>query len=521
MATTSIADAYLQQAAELRPFYETPVDRVFTSQMPRHAWPPALHDAILHYQSSLGLERGLRGEETVVVTGQQPALLTGPLYVIYKAITAIRLAARLEAVHGTTVVPLFWVGSDDHDFEEACAATLLTKEHRPLRLAYEPESSVDGLPLYRIPLETSLHTTIDHAANETPGSELREEVRAFLHESLDASDSFADWSTRILARLFRDTPLVFFEPRLPAARAAAASVLRREIAQPLESTRLINAAAERLMKAGFEPQLVKGANECNFFLEMGGRRRKVLFEGNGFVIPDEQMTCSGEVLNEWLDATPERFSPNVALRCVVQQLLFPCAAYVAGPGEIAYWAQLKPVFDHFGIPMPCVYPRASAIVKTAKIDKLLSRFGFSFGDLMRGPEPLIETALRREVRSPAAELLRKHRQEVMGPIDAFVAAMGAVPRGAKFAHEQSKGFLRRIETEWDRLESILLREDAAQVAAVERQVTRLCDTLAPARKAQERVYNVFSFLFEHGWGLIPRLVDALDVESFKPNEVEL
>lgn len=521
MATTSIADAYVRQAPELQPFYAATAGSVFTSPMPQCGWNPALLEAIARYQSILGLERPLRGDETVVVTGQQPALLTGPLYTIYKAITAIRLAARLEAAHGKPVIPVFWIGSDDHDFKEARTATLLTKEHRPLSLVYEPESAVDGWPLYRVPLEPSLHAIIDRAANETPGSELREDVRAFLHESLNAAGSFADWSVRILARLFRDTPLVLFEPRIPAARAVAASVLRREIAQPLESTRLINEAAERLRKAGFEPQLVKGANECNFFLEMGGRRRKVLFEDGEFVLPEEQMTCSGKVLNEWLDSTPERFSPNVALRCIVQQELFPVAAYVAGPGEIAYWAQLMPVFDHFGVPMPVVYPRASAILTTAKTRKLMNRYGFGFDDLARGPEAIMESALRAEIRSPAAEVLRKHRPDVMDPIKAFVAALGGVSRGAKFAQEQGQSFLRRIEGEWDRLESMLLREDAAQVATVERQVARLCDTLAPARKAQERVYNVFSFLFEHGWGLIPRLVDALDIESFKHNEVEL
>lgn len=521
MAMTSIMDAFIEHAPEVLSFFAAPVNDLFTRQPLQRDWDPALRDAISRYQTELGLARSLNGNEPVVVTGQQPALFTGPLYTIYKAITAIRLAAKLEAIHAVPVLPIFWSGSDDHDFGEAKTAHFLTKEHRPLSLVYEPGQSTDGLPLYRVPLEAPLHALIDRAANETPGSECREDIRKFLHDSLEASTSFADWNARIMARLFQDTPLVLFEPHLPAARACAASVMQQEISQPLESTRLINEVGDQLRKLGFDPQLVKGENECNFFLEMGGRRRKVVYQAGQFVLPEEQMACSAQTLLEWLDSTPERFSPNVVLRCIVQQVLFPAAAYVAGPGEFAYWAQLKPVFRHFDRPMPILYPRASAVLTSAKVKKLMGRYGFHVDDLLRGPESLLERALQAELRSPAIELLRERRSGVLAAITALAEELGDVPRGANFAREQGHSFLRRVQAEWDRMESVFRHEDVTQVKAVERQVARLCDTLAPGRKPQERVFSVFSFLFEHGWELIPRLMDTLDIESFRLNEVEL
>lgn len=523
---SNLVDAYRDEMPALMPFYAGSARSILES--PRASgdgplvrdWDPMLVTELRAYQRSLGLERRFTGREAVVVTGQQPGLFTGPLYTVYKALTAVKLATRLESVFGTPVVPVFWLGSDDHDFEEARRVSVLTRRHQPLRLTYMPAQPAEGLPLYRVPAEDSLHGLIDTLAASVPGSEEATQVEAFLHASIAGAASFADWTARLLARLFRDTPLVIFEPRLPAARQIAAGVIAREIETPLAGTARLREAAQRLEALGFAPQLAKAANECNFFVEVDSRRRKVVFEAGAFYLPDEEMRQTPAQMAALLGSNPERFSPNVALRCVVQQALFPAVAYVAGPSEIAYWAQLKEVFALFDQRMPIVYPRASAVLTSKKLRKLLERFGWGTKNLLEPRERLVEQALAATASHPALEVLSRSRQSLLDAANALASSLQSLDAPGPVV-DAGRALTHKMRSELDRIERMLRRADQAQADAIAKQVERLCNMLAPDRKPQERTYTIFSFLFAHGWGLVPRLLEALDIESFDTTEIEL
>ena len=185
-----------------------------------------------------------------------------------------------NAVHSPVLI-----GSDDHDFEEARSAHFLTKNHESLTLRYEPLANVDGLPMFRVPIEDSLHEFVDRAADSTPGSEFRSEIAAALHESLRSAESLSDWAARVLARLFRDTNFVFFSPHLPASRALAAEVLEKEIAVPLTSTRLLNETGDRLDALGFPRQITKADTECGFFLEVESATAQSALRGKSLSHP--------------------------------------------------------------------------------------------------------------------------------------------------------------------------------------------------------------------------------------------
>lgn len=514
----NLAAEYTSGAPEVMSFFERAPRNVFTTRSRASRWDPLLAETIRECQERLGGRALFLGDEALVVTGQQPGLFTGPLYTIYKAATAVILAQKLQARFGVPHVPVFWVASDDHDFEEARTAAFLTRNHELLTARYTPAKPVNGLSMYRVPIEQSLHELVDTVADHTFGSEFRESVTAFLHESLDAAESLADWSARLLARLFRDTPLVVFSPHLAAARLLAVPILKKEIENPLASTRLVNQAGAQLFELGFPQQIEKADNECNFFLEVDGKRRKVLFEQERYRLPEEGLKYSVEEMLTLLRDSPERFSPNVALRCVVQQHLFPAAAYVAGPGEVAYWAQLKGLFKHFGLEMPVVYPRARCTLVTLKLKKLMAELGLASGDLGAPPGDLADRALAAIGPSPVLEMFRRRCGEVRDVLDTMGAELAS---SSPTAAEMSKKLETRVGAELGRIERAILKADESKTETVRKQVERICNTLAPQRKPQERVYNVFSFVFEHGWGLIGRLLGALDIESFEMNEVEL
>lgn len=517
----SIANAYMDNAPDLKDFYAGNPASLFNAAPTGLPWADGVAEGLRAYQASLGLARTFAGNEPLIITGQQPAYFTGPIYSIHKAITAILLSRKLSALHKVKVLPMYWVGSDDHDFEEAATAHFLNRRHEHFSMRYTPQTDINNRSLYHVPLEDSIHEAIDTLATQCIGSEFAQDIRTMLHDSLNASDSLADWSTRLLAQLSKDTELLFVAPHLPAIRKAAQQVMRQEIESPLESTRLLNEQGKKLTALNYDVQLVKGENEVNFFLECDGLRRKVIHEANTFVLPDENAQFTQDEMLALLQDSPDRFSPNVVTRCQVQQSVFPCIAYVGGPGEIAYWAQMKPVFEHFSLAMPVVYPRMRVALGNLKLSKLQNKYALAQNDFLNKPELLLENALRNQVKNPAREALNKHKESIALELASLEAAFQKI----KNTPPESLDVLKRLEEQitqgFTRVERVLLHADQAQVDSIKSQIERLCTTFAPDGKPQERVYSVFSFLFEHGPGLIQKIMAGVDVENFNIQEIEL
>lgn len=514
----SIRDAYVNGDETLAPFLGATPSRLW--EQPPHTAPldEQLAAEIAEFNVSVGGSRpDLAGPLAVISTGHQPTLFTGPLYTVYKAISAIQAAERIEEKHGVKCIPLFWIAGDDHDLEEASTVHVLTKKNEPHALNYAPENA-EGRPLDAVPLDGSLEALAKEAAAVVPGSEFRDDVLDALLDSVKQANSMTEWMARLLARLFHGTRLVLFVPSLPRARELAAYVMRQEIEQPLESARRVNARGAALEKLGFTAQVVKGAADCNFFLDVDGYRRKVTFEADHFIAAESGSRFTKDELLAELDRNPGRFSPNVILRCVVQQHLFPTASYIAGPGEVAYWAQLKSVFEQFDLPMPVVYPRASAVLTTIKLNKLMKKYGLAPAQLGQDPERLVEHALAAEAKNPAIGALKSAREAVSQTLEELSRTTAKL---APNATDTAKRLVDRTQEEFDRMERALLRVDDRKVETVRQQIERLCNALAPLRKPQERVFTVFSYLFDQGWELVPRLLRELDLDEFGLQEIEL
>lgn len=511
-------DAYLDNAPEISRLYARPISALVDSPPESAPWDPDLVDSIREFNKALGHTPDFHGTEAVVITGQQPAVFGGPLYTVYKAITTIKLAQKISATHDVPCVPIYWVGSEDHDFEEAATIYFPTKKHRSQALTLRQHPDDVGNALHQVRLTDQVHELIDILGDAAPSGEFHEEILQFLHDSARESTSLADWSTRCLARLFRGTPLVFFAPHLLAARKVGAQVIASAIKNPLHTSANVNDGAKALEDLGYAAQVVKGNNECAFFLESDRERHKVTFDSDTFYLPDNGTSYCAEDLLALLDEHPEHFSPNVALRCVIQQTLFPVAAYVAGPSELAYWGQFKGVFDHFGKSMPVVYPRAGAALSSLKLNKLMRKYGLTIGELDGNQDEVIQKALRSVTKSDALEHFENHRRALLATLSSLQADLATdTPVAASVASNLTDDVTRKLS----RLETIILQSDSKKLETVQTHVTRLCENLLPGKKPQERMHTIFPYLFEHGWSLIDVLDRELDIESFAMNEVEL
>ncbi len=517
----SLIEDYLSGHTGLFDFYAgAPRDAVHSGVSPA-PWTPALVEGIRRYQSHLGSGATLRGDEGVIITGQQPGIFAGPMFTIYKAITAIKLARAASDLSGQPFLPVYWVGGDDHDFAEISEAHLLSRNHVDLSLQLSASPDQPASSIYRLPVPESLHHLADMAAAQAPGSEFTEEILSFLHESLNASGNLSEWHARLMARLFQNTSLVVFSPDLPEARNIAVSVFEHEIRHPLESTRLLNNGGARLEAAGYGAQVVKGDDTCSFFVERRGIRCRVRYTEGAFTLPDTDERFSEAELLDLLHREPGLFTANVGLRCIVQQKLFPVRSYVAGPGEIAYWGQLKSVFDFFDCPMPVVYPRMRAVITGLKTNKLLGKYGLKVGDLYAPAEVLEEQALRSAAQDPALSVLSNHTESIIRELETLQRDFEALGKAGKVALPMGMQFQAQVRQGLTYLERSLLRADENRTATVRSQLARLSTELAPGRKPQERHYTIFSWLFQHGWELVPRLMASLDHNDFSLQEVEL
>lgn len=518
----SLYHAYISGEDRVADLYEALPASLFRDRHSPAPFPPAMAEQVNRYQQQLGVEKtDLPPQCRVIITGQQAGLFGGPLYTVYKTITAIQLAERVSRPDAP-VIPLFWTASDDHDFEEINHATLVTRRHDLLTLRYTPSPAdgyVKGMPAGEIPLTGQLNKLIDQAAAVTPSSECTEEIRDFLIRALGESASVAEWFSRIQARLFARTALRLFDPRLPAARRTAAAILEQEIEAPLESTALLMRQGDILESRGFGRPIRRTETMCNFFLEIEKIRCTMFYENGRFHAPEAERSFSKPEMKALLAARPELFSGNVALRPIIQQALFPVLAYVAGPGEIAYWAQLKPLFNLFDQPMPIVYPRMKGLITTLKNNKLRKRFSADTTqpfDLNQ----VLTRALEQEHANRYHNAFQKGRISLDDAFAHFLAPFLA-PGTPAAVQQLAQRFQKNQQFYFDRFGKALLFSDQEKRKTLENQLTRLHCFFSPNGKEQERVLSLFSFLFEQGWSLIDRMLDVFSPDKTGVQEFEL
>jgi bacillithiol synthase len=481
-----------------------------------------LSSALVAYQQHLGADeaavenaRLIAHADTAVVTvGQQPGLLTGPLYTPLKALAAIALARRLAREMGRSVVPVFWLGTDDDDVAEVdhCSLWDAAGGWRDLRL---PDTGVPrGTLVGDLPLGEGAASVVSDAIAALAGLPHVTAVEALLRETLNGSIDFGEWCARLLARLLSRFGLVIVDPRLPALRALAAPIIRRELERPLQTTTLVNARAKALAEGGYPPALTKPDDVCNAFLQEKGRQR-ITFNGETFNIGDTPVAQSA--LLATLDAAPERFVPNAVLRPVCQESLFGSAAFVAGPNEVGYWAELAPVFATLGVAMPVVIPRSGVTLIPPRAARILEDAGVAPLDWLLTPEAVrrdlltraqpVEVTARFSAARAAVDALSTELRAAASAVDVTLAASAAATR---------QGMLGEIERLEKKVRKALERHDVELAG----RFTWTREMLFPGGGLQERRLNLFAWLARCGVDALVDLLALLDGQESRHLFVE-
>ena len=431
---------------------------------------------------SPGRDRLGAGEVLCITTGQQPGLFSGPLYTIYKALSAIALARRLERERGVPVVPVFWVAGDDHDFAEANHAWFLNGGGDPARIVLrERPAEAPQLPLWREVCGDGVRTALDQLRSGTPETEFKGAVLDWLSAAYRPEASLSDAFAAALNALLGKHGLVVFRFHDPGAKRVAAPHLLRALGVTLAD--------------GLSPVLVEGA---------AGRDR-LRADGGGFVARRSGERFTRRDLERLAATEPERLSPNVLLRPVVEAALWPTVAYAAGPSELAYLAEAEPLYAVVGVARQTPVPRWSGVLIESRVDKVLGRYGLRVDDFAGPTGALEERLVRDALPAEAAAALQRLRADVATDYDQLARAAAAVdPTLERTVETARNAALAQSQEIEKKLIASLKRTNETLVG----QIARARAALFPRGDAQERVLMYGSFAIRYG----PELLAGIEAE---------
>jgi bacillithiol biosynthesis cysteine-adding enzyme BshC len=473
------------------------ISRVLVSQQQRRGAPAAARAAA---------ERLADPATVVVITGQQAGLFGGPLFTLLKAATAMKLARNVEADHGVPVVPVFWIDAEDHDWKEVSGCTVLDAEMTPQAITLNDLSGAGHLPIGRLILDDHVQHALDALHATLPGSDFTASLIEDARQAYRPGISMADAFGRFLERVLGPHGLVVFDASDPAAKPLAGPVFARELAHPGTTAELASKAGERLVASGYHAQVTPSEGAISLFYLNGGREG-IRFAGDRATIGDRQTTLAA--LAEEAARAPEHFSPNVLLRPLVQDTMFPTICYVAGPNELAYLGQLREVYTHFNVPMPLMYQRASATIADSATVRFLNKYNLPLESLQPQGEAVLNQLLQEQLPPTVEHSLAG----VASVIEERMAALGAaVPQIDPTLEGTVKSTLGRMQHDLQTLHNKVIQAAKRRDETLRRQFQRAQALTFPHGHPQERELGSVWFSNRYGPALVDRLLEDLPLE---------
>ncbi|HEU0176811.1 MAG TPA: bacillithiol biosynthesis cysteine-adding enzyme BshC [Blastocatellia bacterium] len=459
-------------------------------------------------QTFANIERLRQKDSVVVITGQQAGLFTGPLYTVFKALTVIKLAEHLRA-QGLNVVPMFWVAAEDHDFEEVNHTRLLNREGQLVTITYAGCSPKEGKPVGDVKLNEKISDNIDEMIAALPESEFMPRLVEDLRDSYKAGANFADAFGAMMIKMFGKFGVILINPLDDRLKAVAGEIYARAMSNAPEfASRLVNASAQ-LEASGYHAQVYANAEAAPLFMLDEGRRTAMTRRDDGrFYLKGSEKSFGSAELLETIRRCPSCFSPNVTLRPIVQDFLLPTLAYIGGPAEIAYFAQLRPNYGLLNRVDPVALPRASFTLVEKRLARTMSKYDIEFAGLFAGFEEVMKTVVERSLDHNTATVFDETEKAFNDQLERLNASLTAVDPTLADA---LKGGREKILYQLHNLRTRFIHNRGKRDETTKQQIERLFAALYPNKNLQEREINVFYFLARYGYELIDRIYDEVEV----------
>ena len=465
-----------------------------------------LHHRAAPPEACAAVER-LRDPGTVVIiTGQQAGLFGGPMYTLLKAITAIKLAARVRQQFHVEAEAIFWIDSEDHDWNEVNGCEVLDADLQPKQFRLPDPPGAGELPVARLPLDHSVTACLDELAAVLPPTEFSGTLLTRLRSAYRPGAGMSDAFGRLLEFVLGELGLIVYDAADPATKPLVASVFNREIAYTGRTADRATETGRQLEERGYHAQVVSSPGHVSLF-HLDGGRAGITAIGERFAVGGRSLDL--KALTALTRSQPALFSPNVLLRPIVQDALFPTIAYVAGPNELAYLGQLKPVYEDFGVPMPLMYPRATATLLDSAALRFLGKYDVALADLQARDESTLNRLLEAQLPPEVEQSFSSVEAAITDGMHRLVAAVPAVDPTLEGAARSVAG---KIHHELQNLHHKIINAAKKRDETLRRQFSRTQAQAFPGGHAQERSTAFIYFLNRYGPGLVDRLLNDLPVE---------
>lgn len=454
----------------------------------------------------------LRKSGTVaVLTGQQAGLFTGPLYTIYKALSAVKAAACLRS-RGFDAVPVFWAATEDHDFEEVSIATIAGDDGQLHDVSYVPAEYVEKQPVGEVELDASAGETIDELFSNLPLTEFTEAAHDLLAASYTDGATYGTAFASLVSRIFAPYGLIVVDPLDVGLKRLAAPIYKQAVTDSAEIVAAIIERGAELNAVGYHTQVEVAPDYFPLFWHDDEGRRTALKKGS-----DGKIHAAGSKtvftiaeLQQTATQNPERFSPGVMLRPVVQDYLFPTICYFGGGAEIAYFAQNSEAYRILDRPVTPILHRQSFTIVEARFGRNLEKLGLKFTDLFRDLDSLRSEIVAKVIDPNSAMLFADVEEKInaqLHRLDETLAAFDG-PLAAGFANRRKK-IIYHIAATRTKFERERLRKDEV----IDRRLRSATANLLPKGHLQERSLNVAQFLDRYGEYFIDWVYNSIDLDD--------
>jgi bacillithiol synthase len=516
---------YFPCAPTLKNLVQTAQNRIANLQFDR----PKITSILRRQNESFGCDSATlfqiaeleRPDCFAVFTGQQVGLFAGPLYTVYKALTAIHLAEELKK-HGIRAVPIFWMDTEDHDLAEVTHQVVIGAGQSVQAINYRnilfgnaelPPRSVGS-----IRFTESVERAVDDYVRRLPDSKWKGEVQIQLESTYKPGSTFAQSFAHLLSQILSGSGLIFFDPLDAEAKRLASGVFHRALCDADAIHAAVVQRNRELEISGFHSQVSVQENSSVLFYIDEGKRCALERRKAGFGLKNRDKNFGLEDLLDCLERAPENFSPNVLLRPLVQDHLFPTVAYVGGPAELAYFAQIETLYALFGQPMPVIWPRNSCTLLEPEVTEAMNRLRIDFLDCLSEKNVILERALHNAGHLKASDRiqgLQEHLDRLFTEISPEVRALDpSLVRALETARK-------KILHNFQHLRTHVIRSEGNQASSVLDSVDLLMSHCFPERRLQERELGIHHFLARRGPSLLGAIRSTMGAANFAHHVIQL
>jgi bacillithiol biosynthesis cysteine-adding enzyme BshC len=451
----------------------------------------------------------LKNEKTVCAfAGQQAVLFGGPLLIMIKALAVVKAARLYSEQLQRPVVPIFWMAGDDHDFAEVNHTWVLNRQGELEKISYETPPKLE-LPASEMSFSdaTELERSKESLKTALGATEFTSELYELLEKCYTPQDTFITAFGKLMAALTRDLGLILFSPGDSEVKQHAAPFFHTILDLQDQLHTVITTTNSHVQEQGYHIQVEKKDNASHLFLNLDGRK-PIMRDGDGFLLGGQRF--SKQELVAYLSKSPEKASPDVMLRPVLQSYLFPVVTQKGGPAEIAYMAQINPIFGLFGLVAPFYLARPSATFVEKRFAKLMAEHNISFEELTGDIEQVINRVLAKSFPENLGKRFDRLKQDVEHRFGEFVQdSLQFDPALSQFA-TQTYG---KIDFTLKQFEGKVFSSHKKKSKQTRDRLYRLWHALYPNRALQERSLNISYFLSRYGFDFIRFMYDKIDCEE--------